>query len=148
MAQSQYQFIVYIHYLLFISLNQTMATVQHEDQLHAEKHNSLRPNGVVTVDPYPKKGIVSKAVDLIERALVYLMYNAPPSNHYLSGNFAPVHDETPPCADLPVRGSLPVSAKLAGFRVFVPKLGFLLCGFDVFLFVLFGFLGVFEWGVC
>ncbi|KAM0937650.1 putative carotenoid oxygenase [Dioscorea sansibarensis] len=105
-----------------------MATVE-QDQLHVEKHNTLRPNGIVTVDPKPKKGIVSKAVDLIERAFVYLMYNAPPSNHYLSGNFAPVHEETPPCGDLPVRGSLPECLNGEFVRVgpnpkFVPVAGY------------------------
>ncbi|EHA8588346.1 putative Carotenoid 9,10(9',10')-cleavage dioxygenase [Cocos nucifera] len=65
--------------------------------------------GIVAVNPKPGKGLVSKAVDLIERAIVYLMHDSSKPLYYLSGNFAPVRDETPPCFDIPVRGSLPVN---------------------------------------
>lgn len=65
--------------------------------------------GVVAVNPKPKKGLVSATVDLIERVIVYLMHDRKTPLHYLAGNFAPVRDETPPCTDLPVRGTLPVS---------------------------------------
>ncbi|KAJ6814654.1 carotenoid 9,10(9',10')-cleavage dioxygenase [Iris pallida] len=62
---------------------------------------------IVAVDPKPRKGLVSSAVDLLEKAVVYFMYDKSKPHHYLSGNFAPVKDETPPCADLTVKGHLP-----------------------------------------
>nr|QIS62326.1 carotenoid cleavage dioxygenase 1 [Crocus sativus] len=62
---------------------------------------------IVAVNPQPSKGLVSSAVDLIEKAVVYLFHDKSKPCHYLSGNFAPVVDETPPCPDLPVRGHLP-----------------------------------------
>uniref|UniRef100_A0A1D1ZCR7 carotenoid 9,10-dioxygenase n=1 Tax=Anthurium amnicola TaxID=1678845 RepID=A0A1D1ZCR7_9ARAE len=64
--------------------------------------------GIVVVDPKPRKGILSAVVDLLEKAAVYLMYDSSNPHHYLSGNFAPAREETPPSRDLPVRGSLPV----------------------------------------
>lgn len=62
---------------------------------------------VVAVQPKPKKGLVSSAVDFLERIIVYLMHDSSKPLHYLAGNFAPVPDETPPRIDLPVRGYLP-----------------------------------------
>ncbi|XP_059649112.1 carotenoid 9,10(9',10')-cleavage dioxygenase 1 isoform X1 [Cornus florida] len=63
--------------------------------------------GVVVVEPKPSKGLTSKAIDWFEKLIVKLMYDTSQPQHYLSGNFAPVHDETPPCKDLPVIGYLP-----------------------------------------
>jgi carotenoid cleavage dioxygenase len=48
----------------------------------------------------------------LEKLIVKLMYDTSQSHHYLSGNFAPVPDETPPVKDLPVKGYLPVSTAL------------------------------------
>ncbi|KAJ6834431.1 carotenoid 9,10(9',10')-cleavage dioxygenase [Iris pallida] len=63
---------------------------------------------VVPVDPKPRKGLVSSAVDMVEKAILYFMHDhTSKPHHYLSGNYAPVEDETPPCADLPVKGHLP-----------------------------------------
>ncbi|XP_010241258.1 PREDICTED: carotenoid 9,10(9',10')-cleavage dioxygenase 1 [Nelumbo nucifera] len=61
---------------------------------------------IVYVDPKPRKGIASRFVDLVEKLIVKLMYDASKPYHYLSGNFSPV-DETPPCKNLPVKGYLP-----------------------------------------
>ncbi|GMH30645.1 hypothetical protein Nepgr_032488 [Nepenthes gracilis] len=69
--------------------------------------NEGRGRGVVAVDPKPRKGLASQAIDFLEKLIVKLMYDSSRSQHYLSGNFAPVADETPPCKDLPVRGFLP-----------------------------------------
>lgn len=67
-------------------------------------------DGIVSVDPRPSKGFSSKLVDLLERLVVKLMHDASLPLHYLSGNFAPLRDETPPVKDLPVvHGFLPVS---------------------------------------
>lgn len=65
--------------------------------------------GVVVVNPKPNNGLVSKAIDWLEAFIVKYMYHSSQLNHWLSGNFAPVTDETPPCKDLPVIGQLPVS---------------------------------------
>ncbi|XP_051146077.1 carotenoid 9,10(9',10')-cleavage dioxygenase [Andrographis paniculata] len=63
-------------------------------------------DGVVVVNPKPNKGLSSAAIDWLEWAFVKLMHDSKQPLHYLTGNFAPV-DETPPLADLPVRGDLP-----------------------------------------
>ncbi|PON40751.1 Carotenoid cleavage dioxygenase [Trema orientale] len=63
--------------------------------------------GIVTVNPKPNKGLTSKLVDWFESVIVKFMYDSSQPHHYLSGNFAPVRDETPPTKDLPVIGSLP-----------------------------------------
>ncbi|KAL9371401.1 hypothetical protein Peur_036541 [Populus x canadensis] len=63
---------------------------------------------VVEVNPKPQKGLTSKLIDYLEKLIVKLMYDTSQSHHYLSGNFAPVPDETPPVKDLPVKGYLPV----------------------------------------
>ncbi|KAG6761085.1 hypothetical protein POTOM_034277 [Populus tomentosa] len=62
---------------------------------------------VVEVNPKPQKGLTSKLIDYLEKLIVKLMYDTSQSQHYLSGNFAPVPDETPPVKDLPVKGYLP-----------------------------------------
>jgi hypothetical protein len=63
---------------------------------------------VVVPAPRPSKGVASWAVDLLERLVVRLGHDKTKPLHWLSGNFAPVQDETPPAAGLPVRGHLPV----------------------------------------
>ncbi|KAJ4905133.1 hypothetical protein Rs2_19084 [Raphanus sativus] len=69
---------------------------------------SMAENCIVSVNPKPSKGLSSKLVDLVERVIVKLMHDASLPLHYLSGNFAPVRDETPPVKDLPVvHGFLP-----------------------------------------
>uniref|UniRef100_A0A803NDM1 carotenoid 9,10-dioxygenase n=1 Tax=Chenopodium quinoa TaxID=63459 RepID=A0A803NDM1_CHEQI len=87
-----------------------------------EKH------GVVQVDPKPSKGFTSKAIDLLEKLIVKLMYDSTKPLHYLYGNFAPVLQETPPAKDLPVHGMLewgvvrvgpnPKFAPVAGYHWF------------------------------
>ncbi|KAF8396151.1 hypothetical protein HHK36_017764 [Tetracentron sinense] len=72
-----------------------------------EKLQSSNGGGIVVVDPKPNKGIASKFVDLVEKLIVKFMYDPSQPPHYLSGNFAPVSDETPPCKNLLVKGYLP-----------------------------------------
>nr|UBZ25138.1 carotenoid cleavage dioxygenase 2L [Crocus sativus] len=73
---------------------------------------------ITKVDPKPRKGMASVAVDLLEKAFVYLLYGNSAADrssgrrrrkehYYLSGNYAPVGHETPPSDHLPVHGSLP-----------------------------------------
>ncbi|KAL9231242.1 hypothetical protein vseg_006494 [Gypsophila vaccaria] len=65
-------------------------------------------HGIVEVKPRAGKGLSSKAIDLLERIVVKLMYGSPSEPHFwMSGNFAPVPAETPPALHLPVRGHLP-----------------------------------------
>jgi len=66
-------------------------------------------NPIVEVNPEPQKGLTSKLLDYLEKLIVNLMHDTSQSHHYLSGNFAPVLDETAPVKDLPVKGHLPVS---------------------------------------
>lgn len=66
--------------------------------------------GVVVVDPKPRKGLTSKVIDYLEMLVVKLMYDSSQPKHYLSGNFAPVPDETPPVHELSVQGYLPVNS--------------------------------------
>lgn len=67
---------------------------------------------VVVVNPKPAKGFASKFIDWLEKVVVKLGYDSKQPLHYLSGNFGPVVEETPPRKDLPVKGQLPVSLKL------------------------------------
>ncbi|KAF2567229.1 hypothetical protein F2Q68_00025859 [Brassica cretica] len=68
----------------------------------------MAENCIVSVNPKPSKGLSSKLLDLVERVVVKLMHDDSLPLHYLSGNFAPVRDETPPVKDLPVvHGYLP-----------------------------------------
>ncbi|XP_009589876.1 carotenoid 9,10(9',10')-cleavage dioxygenase 1-like isoform X1 [Nicotiana tabacum] len=62
--------------------------------------------GVVVVNPKPKKGVIGKAIDLLEKGIIKLMHDSTKPLHYLQGNFAPT-DETPPLKDLSVSGHLP-----------------------------------------
>ncbi|KAJ4970518.1 hypothetical protein NE237_003617 [Protea cynaroides] len=72
-----------------------------------KEKQSRDDGGIVVVDPKPSKGIASRFVDLVERLIVKLMYDSSQPQHYLSGNFAPVSKETPPCENLQVKGYLP-----------------------------------------
>ncbi|KAH0726105.1 hypothetical protein KY284_001970 [Solanum tuberosum] len=64
--------------------------------------------GWVVVKPKPNKKFGGKAIDWLEKVIVKLMYKSnAPNCPFLSGNFAPIHEETPPCKDLPVKGYLP-----------------------------------------
>ncbi|XP_021280006.1 carotenoid 9,10(9',10')-cleavage dioxygenase 1 [Herrania umbratica] len=63
--------------------------------------------GIVEVNPKPQKGMSSKLIDWLEKLIVKLMYDSSQPQHYLSGNFAPAPNETPPTKDLPVKGHLP-----------------------------------------
>jgi carotenoid cleavage dioxygenase len=64
---------------------------------------------IVEVNPKPQKGLTSKLVDCLEKLIMKLMHDTSQSHPYLSGNFAPVLEETAPVKDLPVEGHLPVS---------------------------------------
>ncbi|XP_027357106.1 carotenoid 9,10(9',10')-cleavage dioxygenase 1 isoform X3 [Abrus precatorius] len=63
--------------------------------------------GIVKVEPKPSNGFTSKVIDLLEKLVVKFLYDSSLPQHYLSGNFSPVPDETPPTMDLPVKGYLP-----------------------------------------
>ncbi|ONK59741.1 uncharacterized protein A4U43_C08F10000 [Asparagus officinalis] len=94
-----------------------------------KKQQYEKKDAIVAVNPKPNKGVISSAVDLIERAIVYFMHDSSKPHHWLSGNFAPVKDETPPCTDLEVRGSLPECLNGEFVRVgpnpkFVPVAGY------------------------
>nr|BDB95543.1 Carotenoid cleavage dioxygenase [Vector pRK-HIEBIYZ-FhCCD2]BDB95558.1 Carotenoid cleavage dioxygenase [Vector pRK-HIEBIYZ-FhCCD2-ALD8] len=96
-----------------------------------KKKKKKKQTKVRIVDPKPRKGLLSFAVDLIEKALVYLLYgNADRKRHYyLSGNYAPVEHETPPCSELRIHGSLPECLNGVFLRVgpnpkFVPVAGY------------------------
>uniref|UniRef100_A0A2N9J3Y2 carotenoid 9,10-dioxygenase n=1 Tax=Fagus sylvatica TaxID=28930 RepID=A0A2N9J3Y2_FAGSY len=62
---------------------------------------------IVEVNPKPNKGLTSKVIDFVENLIVKFMYDSSLPHHYLSGNFAPVREETPPITDLLVKGHLP-----------------------------------------
>jgi carotenoid cleavage dioxygenase-like enzyme len=62
---------------------------------------------IVQVNPKPNKGLTSKVIDFVENLIVKFMYDSSLPHHYLSGNFAPVREETPPITDLLVKGHLP-----------------------------------------
>jgi len=74
----------------------------------AEEANGL----VVVPEPRPRKGLTSWALDLLESVAVRLGHDKAKPLHWLSRNFGPVVDETPPAPDLPVRGHLPVLTML------------------------------------
>ncbi|KAG2631126.1 carotenoid 9,10(9',10')-cleavage dioxygenase-like isoform X1 [Panicum virgatum] len=89
-----------------------------------------QPNGLVVVpEPRPIKGLASWALDLLESVAVRLGHDKAKPLHWLSGNFGPVVDETPPAPDLPVRGHLPECLNGEFVRVgpnpkFVPVAGY------------------------
>ena len=68
----------------------------------------LSDDSILSVNPKPSKCFSSKLIDLLEALVVKLMHDASLPLHYLSGNFAPLRDETPPVKDLHVHGFLPV----------------------------------------
>lgn len=80
-------------------------------------------NGVVAVNPKPKNGVTSKVIDFVEKLIVKWMYDSSQPLHYLSGNFAPVPDETPPTKDLHVIGHLPVIT-FPCYRISSPPLNY------------------------
>ena len=82
------------------------------------KKQTEEKHGIVQVNPNPNKGFTSKAIDLLEKLIVKLMHDPTKPLHYLSGNFAPVLQETPPAKDLPVHGHLPVSTLFIFFLCF------------------------------
>ncbi|KAF5752656.1 carotenoid cleavage dioxygenase 1 family protein [Tripterygium wilfordii] len=75
--------------------------------MEVEKQQDHRDGGVVLIDPKPQKGLTSRLIDFVESLIVKWMYDTSKPQHYLSGNFGPVSDETPPVANLPVKGHLP-----------------------------------------
>ncbi|GMH30644.1 hypothetical protein Nepgr_032487 [Nepenthes gracilis] len=85
-----------------------MAEQEEQKKLKSDVEAKEREGrGIVVVDPKPRKGFASQAIDFLEKLIVKLMYDSSKPQHYLSGNFAPAADETPPCKDLPVKGFLP-----------------------------------------
>ncbi|XP_062116294.1 carotenoid 9,10(9',10')-cleavage dioxygenase 1-like [Humulus lupulus] len=88
--------------------------------------------GVVSVNPKPNNGLSSKLLDWFESLVVKLMHGSSsthPTHHFLSGNYAPVPNETPPVNDLPVTGHLPECLNGEFVRVgpnpkFAPLAGF------------------------
>ncbi|KAL8161751.1 hypothetical protein V2J09_013240 [Rumex salicifolius] len=79
---------------------------KHREDMELKQPSEKTPV-VVDVNPKPRKGLTSKAVDWLEKVIVKLMYDSSIPKHFLAGNFAPVSDETPPFKDLPVKGYLP-----------------------------------------
>jgi carotenoid 9,10(9',10')-cleavage dioxygenase 1 len=73
---------------------------------------------VVLPAPQPRKGVASWVLDLLESVVVRLGHDKSKTLHWLSGNFAPVRDETPPAPDLPVRGHLPVRISPKPLRLY------------------------------
>jgi hypothetical protein len=72
-------------------------------------------NGIVAVEPKPRKGLSSKVIDLVEKMVVKLMHGyhtSLPQHYFLSGTFTPVSDETPPTTNLLLKGHLPVRTLL------------------------------------
>ena len=84
-----------------------------------QKHSgSGAGGGIVAVDPKPNNGLTSKVIDFVEKLIVKLLYDSSLPHHYLSGNFAPVREETPPTTDLLVKGHLPVRTIILFFFFF------------------------------
>jgi len=92
--------------------------------------SSVQHDGVVVVPaPRPRKGLASWALDLLESLVVRLGHDKTKPLHWLSGNFAPVVEETPPAPNLTVRGHLPECLNGEFVRVgpnpkFVPVAGY------------------------
>ena len=93
----------------YLSLSLNMAE---EKQKHS---GGGAGGGIVAVDPKPNNGLTSKVIDFVEKLIVKLLYDSSLPHHYLSGNFAPVREETPPTTDLLVKGHLPVRTILLFF---------------------------------
>ncbi|KAJ4755567.1 Carotenoid cleavage dioxygenase 1 [Rhynchospora pubera] len=90
---------------LYSHLNLHIHSCNFAEAETAEKEKTV--HDVVKVEPRPKRCAAAWFVDLIEKAFVWMMYDKSQPLYYLSGNFAPVEKETPPCFDLPVKGYLP-----------------------------------------
>lgn len=58
--------------------------------------------------PRPRKGLATWALDLLKSLAVRLAHDKSKSLYWLSGNFAPLVEETPPAHNLTVRGHIPV----------------------------------------
>lgn len=86
-------------------------TVTAEERLKLNLNCNSGDSGIVAVNPKPQNGLAAKAIDFLEGLIVKFMHDSSRPLHYLSGNFAPIRHETPPTADLPVIGLLPVSSK-------------------------------------
>ncbi|CAN0917397.1 Carotenoid 9,10(9',10')-cleavage dioxygenase 1 [Linum grandiflorum] len=78
-----------------------------KSEMMEHRQGDTRSPAIVEVNPKPQKGLASKILDLVEALVVKLAHDSSQPLHYLSGIFAPVADETPPAADLSVRGNLP-----------------------------------------
>lgn len=117
--------IIIPHLLSILSLQQSIMAEKLSDG-----------SSIVSVNPKPSKGFSSRLVDLLERLVLKLMHDASLPLHYLSGNFAPLRDETPPVKDLPVHGFLPVSSTTS-----------LLYSCRRFIYMIVSFVppGMFEW---
>ncbi|XP_017240696.1 carotenoid 9,10(9',10')-cleavage dioxygenase 1-like isoform X2 [Daucus carota subsp. sativus] len=89
-------------------------TVMGKQNVKEVKRNEAE---VVVVNPKVRKGLTSMAIDWIESLIVRYMYDSSVDHHWLSGNFAPVLDEAPPCTNLPVIGHLPDCLNGAFLRV-------------------------------
>ncbi|KAK7314248.1 hypothetical protein VNO77_39462 [Canavalia gladiata] len=72
-----------------------------------EDEKKISGDEIVKVEPKPSNGFTSKVIDFFEKLVVKFMYDSSLPHHYLTGNFAPIPDETPPTKDLPVKGYLP-----------------------------------------
>lgn len=81
-----------------------------ETEEKAKYDSAKTGDGIVVVDPKPMKGLTSRMIDYLEKLVVKLLYDSSQPQHYLSGNFAPIPDETPPVPELHVKGHLPVSS--------------------------------------
>ncbi|KAK6804071.1 hypothetical protein RDI58_001855 [Solanum bulbocastanum] len=78
---------------------------ENKEEVPMEKNEE---GGWVVVKPKPNKKFGGKAIDWLEKVVVKLKYKSnAPNCPFLSGNFAPIDEETPPCKDLPVKGNLP-----------------------------------------
>ena len=74
---------------------------------------------IVEANQKPNKGLTSKVIDFVENLIVKFMYDSSLPHHYLSGNFAPVREETPPITDLLVKGHLLVRTIIQFFYWFL-----------------------------
>ncbi|EOA34904.1 hypothetical protein CARUB_v10019983mg [Capsella rubella] len=95
----------------------------------AIKEQQLSDGSIISVNPKPCKGFSSKLLDLLESHVVKHMHDASLPLSYLSSNFAPLRDETPPIKDLPVHGTLPGCLNGEFLRIgpnpkFVPLAGY------------------------
>ncbi|KAG9133837.1 hypothetical protein Leryth_026776 [Lithospermum erythrorhizon] len=90
-----------------IPTTDAMMTVANHFQ--AYKH-SERDDGVIPVDPRPKRNAFSPMIDMFTE-VANLLYGQRGAQVYLQGNFAPVREETPPTEIQVVEGELPSCIK-------------------------------------